>query len=147
MAHDEKNEDNDFHVNDREGTESEAESDNAEVEFDPLLSNSGKSKNVSGKYEENSRFATLAERIKTYLPDEGIHEGSGIGVVGALYGRLPMGTRRKTAWLSLCLFVIVGGFWILDSLKDTVLEESVGLEYQPQAKMLSVLLTFILVVQ
>ncbi len=143
MAHDENNAYNDSHVNDMEGTEP----DGSEEEIHPLLTTPETPKNISGKNEVTNRFAKLAQRIKTYLPDEGIREGGGNGVVGALYGRLPVETRRKTGWLSLCLFVIVGGFWILDSLKDTVLEESVGLEYQPQAKMLSVLFTLVLVVQ
>ncbi len=143
MAHDENNEYNDSHVNDMEGTEP----DDSEEDMHPLLSTPETPKSASGKNEVTSRFAKLAERIKTYLPDEGIHEGGGNGVVGALYGRLTVETRQKTSWLSLCLFVIVGGFWMLDSLKDTVLEESVGLKYQPQAKMLSVLFTLVLVVQ
>lgn len=49
--------------------------------------------------------------------------------------------------LSLTLFSIIGGFWLLDSLKDTVLEGTVGLEYQPRAKLLSVAVTLLLVIQ
>lgn len=49
--------------------------------------------------------------------------------------------------LSLTLFAIIGGFWLLDSLKDTVLEGTVGLEYQPRAKLVSVAVTLLLVIQ
>ena len=49
--------------------------------------------------------------------------------------------------LSLTLFSIIGGFWLLDSLKDTVLEGTVGLEYQPRAKLVSVAVTLLLVIQ
>ncbi len=148
MAHDENKKDNDSHVSDREGsTELEIESDDTGEEMDYLLSNSETSKGVPGKYEAYNRFAKTAKRIKTYLSDTGVRESGGNGVVGTLYGRLSLETRRKTGWLSLCLFVIIGGFWLLDSLKDTVLEKSIGMEYQPQAKMLSVLLTLVLVVQ
>lgn len=45
------------------------------------------------------------------------------------------------------LFSIIGGFWLLDSLKDTVLEGTVGLEYQPRAKLVSVAVTLLLVIQ
>eukprot|EP01084_Bolivina_argentea_P297385 512317_1 len=148
MAHNENNEYNSSHVSGRGGsTESEIESDDTGEEMDYLLSNYETSKGVPGKYEAYNRFAKTAKRIKTSLSDTGIGEGGGNGVVGALYGHLSLETRRKTGWLSLCLFVIIGGFWLLDSLKDTVLEKSIGMEYQPQAKMLSVLLTLVLVVQ
>lgn len=49
--------------------------------------------------------------------------------------------------LSLTLFSIIGGFWLLDSLKDTVLEGTVGLENQPRAKLVSVAVTLLLVIQ
>lgn len=55
--------------------------------------------------------------------------------------------RPKHEQLSLTLFSIIGGFWLLDSLKDTVLEGTVGLEYQPRAKLLSVAVTLLLVIQ
>lgn len=49
--------------------------------------------------------------------------------------------------LSLTLFSIIGGFWLLDSLKDTVLEGTVGMEFQPRAKLVSVAVTLLLVIQ
>ncbi len=139
---------NDSHVSDSVGSsiELEIESDDTGQEMEYLLSNSETSNGAPGKCKDN-RFAETAKRIKIYLSDTGIGEGGGNGVVGALYGSLSLETRRKIAWLSLCLFVIIGGFWLLDSLKDTVLEKSIGMEYQPQVKVLSLLLTLALVVQ
>lgn len=47
-------------------------------------------------------------------------------------------------WLSSILFIIIGGFWLLDSLKDTVFASIVGLEHQPWAKFCSVMFTLLL---
>ncbi|OQR89924.1 hypothetical protein ACHHYP_05942 [Achlya hypogyna] len=54
-----------------------------------------------------------------------------------LYGDIAEDDRWRAAWLSGTLFFIIGGYWLLRSLKDTVLATLVGLEYQPMAKMLS----------
>jgi ATP:ADP antiporter, AAA family len=51
----------------------------------------------------------------------------------------------RVAFLSSMLCCIIGSFWLLDSLKDTVFATIVGLEHQPLAKMLSVLTTLVLV--
>jgi len=40
---------------------------------------------------------------------------------------------------------IIGSFWLLDSLKDTVFATLVGLEHQPVAKVLSVITTLFVV--
>ncbi|CAB1114844.1 AAA [Ectocarpus sp. CCAP 1310/34] len=68
-------------------------------------------------------------------------------VLHGLYGHLPREDVPRIVWLSLTLFAIIGGFWLLDSLKDTVLEGTVGLEYQPRAKLVSVAVTLLLVIQ
>jgi len=54
-----------------------------------------------------------------------------------LYGDIPWSDMPRVAWLSCTLFFIIGGFWILDSLKDSVFENTVGIEYQPNAKLVS----------
>lgn len=41
------------------------------------------------------------------------------------------------------LAIIICGFWLLDSLKDPVLAQIVGIEYQPIAKLLSVVVTLL----
>jgi AAA family ATP:ADP antiporter len=43
------------------------------------------------------------------------------------------------------LSMIVGGFWLLDSLKDPIFATIVGIEYQPTAKLLSVAFTLVVV--
>lgn len=60
---------------------------------------------------------------------------------------MPAFAPDRSRQLSMTLFSIIGGFWLLDSLKDTVLEGTVGLEYQPRAKLLSVAVTLLLVIQ
>ncbi|KAM3570616.1 hypothetical protein VYU27_007333, partial [Nannochloropsis oceanica] len=62
-----------------------------------------------------------------------------------LYGQVPEGDLLPMiSFLSGILFVIIGGFWLLDSLKDTVFASIVGLRYQPWAKFTSVLFTLFL---
>lgn len=51
----------------------------------------------------------------------------------------------RLVWLSVILYCIIGSFWLLDSLKDTVFATMVGLEYQPVAKLISVFTTLVLV--
>lgn len=53
----------------------------------------------------------------------------------------------RVLFLSLTLFFIIGGYWLLRSLKDAVLSSLVGLEYQPLAKVYSlvVVLTVIFI--
>mmetsp|Transcript_7572 Transcript_7572/g.19301 ORF Transcript_7572/g.19301 Transcript_7572/m.19301 type:complete len:452 (-) Transcript_7572:418-1773(-) len=46
--------------------------------------------------------------------------------------------------LSAMLFCIIGVYWLLRSLKDTVLATTVGIEYQPRAKMVSLCVVFVL---
>ncbi|CAM9610520.1 unnamed protein product [Chrysoparadoxa australica] len=65
---------------------------------------------------------------------------------GAGHAQSAPGDFAHVLWLSATLFSIIGGFWLLDSLKDTVLEVTLGMEYQPRAKLSSVLVTLLLVV-
>jgi len=51
----------------------------------------------------------------------------------------------RVMWLSVMLCSIIGSFWLLDSLKDTVFATLVGLEHQPVAKVLSVITTLFVV--
>eukprot|EP00635_Sarcinochrysidales_sp_CCMP3193_P011699 CAMPEP_0118889864 /NCGR_PEP_ID=MMETSP1166-20130328/589_1 /TAXON_ID=1104430 /ORGANISM="Chrysoreinhardia sp, Strain CCMP3193" /LENGTH=623 /DNA_ID=CAMNT_0006828461 /DNA_START=135 /DNA_END=2006 /DNA_ORIENTATION=+ len=66
-------------------------------------------------------------------------------VVEVLYGEVSYDEMPRIMWLSALLCAIIGGFWLLDSLKDTVLATTVGLEYQPRAKLLSVCVTLVVV--
>ena len=57
-----------------------------------------------------------------------------------LYGdKLPPSETIRTLCLSSTLFFMIGGYWLLRSLKDPVLTALCGVEAIPQAKMLSVL--------
>ena len=57
-----------------------------------------------------------------------------------LYGdKLPPMETVRTLCLSSTLFFMIGGYWLLRSLKDPVLTALCGVEAIPQAKMLSVL--------
>ena len=49
----------------------------------------------------------------------------------------------KVLFHGLILSFIIAGFWLLDSLKDPVLTTIVGIEYQPMAKLGSVVVTLI----
>uniref|UniRef100_A0A7S3JRE1 ADP,ATP carrier protein n=1 Tax=Aureoumbra lagunensis TaxID=44058 RepID=A0A7S3JRE1_9STRA len=66
-------------------------------------------------------------------------------LINFLYGEVDYDEMPRIMWLSALLCAIIGGFWLLDSLKDTVLATTVGLEYQPRAKVLSVCVTLIVV--
>lgn len=63
-----------------------------------------------------------------------------------LYGSITPSERRKVALLSGTLFFIIGGYWLLRSLKDSVLAALVGLEYQPVAKVASLFVVLVAVV-
>ena len=54
-----------------------------------------------------------------------------------LYGELDPESRTRALWLGGTLFFIVGGYWLLRSLKDPVLATICGVEYIPKAKILS----------
>lgn len=57
-----------------------------------------------------------------------------------LWGGLQPVDRLKFGLLSLIFFCIIGSYWLLRTQKDAVFSSIVGLEYQPQAKILSLLL-------
>mmetsp|Transcript_19744 Transcript_19744/g.44829 ORF Transcript_19744/g.44829 Transcript_19744/m.44829 type:complete len:616 (-) Transcript_19744:219-2066(-) len=55
-----------------------------------------------------------------------------------LYGDVEAKEVRRILALATTLFFMIGGYWLLRSLKDTVLTALCGVEYIPKAKMLSV---------
>lgn len=57
--------------------------------------------------------------------------------------RIPFKQLPLITFHALILSVIVAGFWLLDSLKDPVLARIIGIEYQPVAKVISVLSTLV----
>jgi ATP:ADP antiporter, AAA family len=81
-------------------------------------------------------------RVNTWLASGGSLSQA---VIEGLYGQIPNEELLPMiSWLSAILFTIIGGFWLLDSLKDTVFASIVGLRYQPWAKACSVLFTLVL---
>ncbi|CAM9924284.1 unnamed protein product [Heterosigma akashiwo] len=97
--------------------------------------------------EENGVWMSddLAEKIKKEYEGKKPADHWFYALLENLYGDLPWREMKRIAWLSLILFFIIGGFWILDSLKDAVFEQSVGLAHQPKAKLASVAVTVALV--
>ena len=58
-------------------------------------------------------------------------------IVTTLYGELQHEQLVQASYFSALLCFVVGIYWMMRSLKDSVFATLVGLEYQPQAKMLS----------
>lgn len=52
----------------------------------------------------------------------------------------------KVMWLSTTLFFVVGGYWLLRSIKDPIISVIDGVEYIPQAKIASLFVVFALVI-
>lgn len=52
----------------------------------------------------------------------------------------------RVVWLSSALFFVVGGYWLLRSLKDPIMSGISGVEYIPQAKIVSLFVVLALVV-
>eukprot|EP00965_Chrysotila_dentata_P154393 5102068-Pleurochrysis_carterae.AAC.4 len=65
-------------------------------------------------------------------------------LVRALYGDLPHEQLVQASFFSLLLCMIVGVYWMMRSLKDSVFATTVGLEYQPTAKMLSLVVVTVM---
>eukprot|EP00592_Proboscia_alata_P001521 CAMPEP_0194368486 /NCGR_PEP_ID=MMETSP0174-20130528/16732_1 /TAXON_ID=216777 /ORGANISM="Proboscia alata, Strain PI-D3" /LENGTH=672 /DNA_ID=CAMNT_0039144891 /DNA_START=263 /DNA_END=2281 /DNA_ORIENTATION=+ len=55
-----------------------------------------------------------------------------------LYGDIPLSEIRRVFLLSLTFFFMIGGYWLLRSLKDPVITALCGVSVIPRAKMLSV---------
>jgi len=62
-----------------------------------------------------------------------------------LYGKMSFEEKLRLVWLASTLFFIIGGYWLLRSLKDPVIATICGVEYIPLAKMLSVVVVLVLV--
>lgn len=59
--------------------------------------------------------------------------------------QVPTRQIPRVLFHGLILACIIAGFWLIDSLKDPVLATTIGIEYQPIAKLLSVLTTLVVV--
>ena len=58
---------------------------------------------------------------------------------------IPTETLPRILFHGLILACIICGFWLLDSLKDPIIANTIGMEYQPLAKFLSVISTLVVV--
>jgi AAA family ATP:ADP antiporter len=55
-----------------------------------------------------------------------------------LYGKMSWNEKARLFWLAATLFFIIGGYWLLRSIKDPVIAAINGVEAIPKAKMASV---------
>ena len=55
-----------------------------------------------------------------------------------LYGKMSWDEKARLFWLAATLFFIIGGYWLLRSIKDPIIIAIDGVEAIPKAKMLSV---------
>lgn len=58
---------------------------------------------------------------------------------------IPVHQLSRVLFHGIMLSVIIMGFWLLDSLKDPILELFIGMAFQPSAKIISVCTTLVLV--
>ena len=69
-----------------------------------------------------------------------------MGIIRFLYGELSHEALVQATFFSSLLCFIVGVYWMMRSLKDSVFASVVGLEYQPQAKMFSLVVVSVVLV-
>jgi AAA family ATP:ADP antiporter len=67
-------------------------------------------------------------------------------LVSKVTGNLEGDDLVRVMWLSCTLFFIVGGYWLLRSLKDPIMSVINGVEYIPSAKIASLFVVFGLVI-
>ncbi|CAN0028996.1 unnamed protein product, partial [Laminaria digitata] len=100
------------------------------------------------------RSAEVDDAGKPYLDTEkwqkmGGTDGGSPGLLErlftGLYGDLPVEDRLRVAWLAGTLFFIIGGYWLLRSLKDPIVGTILGVDYIPSCKMVSLVVVFFLV--
>jgi ATP/ADP translocase len=59
--------------------------------------------------------------------------------------KVPYKELPRVLFHGLLLSSIIAGFWLLDSLKDPIVANTIGIEYQPIAKLMSVVSTLVIV--
>ena len=69
-----------------------------------------------------------------------------MSIIRFLYGELSHEALVQATFFSALLCFIVGVYWMMRSLKDSVFASVVGLEYQPQAKMFSLVVVSVVLV-
>lgn len=99
---------------------------------------------VDGEWESmgtGTSSASLASRTSRYLQSFISTE-----VSARVMGDRDRNEILKVAWLSITLFFVVGGYWLLRSIKDPIMATIDGVEYIPQAKIASLFVVFALVI-
>lgn len=79
---------------------------------------------------------SISSRASQYFDD----------LVNKVTGDLEGDDLLRVLWLSCTLFFIVGGYWLLRSLKDPIMSVINGVEYIPSAKIASLFVVFGLVI-
>ncbi|CAM9648266.1 unnamed protein product, partial [Phaeothamnion confervicola] len=104
---------------------------------------------ASAEVDEAGRPYLAKEKWQRMTMPAGAGAGGGGGSLEALftklYGNLPPEERFRVLWLAGTLFFIIGGYWLLRSLKDPIVSTIVGVEYIPKCKMMSLVVVFVLV--
>ncbi|MGM0440485.1 MAG: NTP/NDP exchange transporter [Chlamydiota bacterium] len=67
------------------------------------------------------------------------------GFLRALWGDLSPREVKKFSLLSLIITIILGNYWMLRSMKNPIFQDLVGMEYQPYAKMASIVVVAIVI--
>ena len=66
-------------------------------------------------------------------------------VFSRLYGKMTWDDKIRLTWLSTTLFFIIGGYWLLRSIKDPIIVAINGVEAIPKAKIASVVVITVVV--
>jgi AAA family ATP:ADP antiporter len=84
----------------------------------------------------------------SYFPSgrEALQRVFGTNFTSRIVGDMEGDEMLKVTWLSATLFFVVGGYWLLRSLKDPIISTIDGVEYIPQAKIASLFVVFALVI-
>mmetsp|Transcript_14564 Transcript_14564/g.24200 ORF Transcript_14564/g.24200 Transcript_14564/m.24200 type:complete len:584 (+) Transcript_14564:132-1883(+) len=90
----------------------------------------------SQKWQKMNTTSTISDRASAFLE----------GVRRRITGDLEGDDLLRVMWLSSTLFFIVGGYWLLRSLKDPIMSVINGVEYIPQAKIASLFVVLGLVI-
>jgi len=97
------------------------------------------------RMEMNAGLSTedfASSRAWRYLNDK-LSESFSVSRIGI---DMQIDELTRVLWLSSTLFFIVGGYWLLRSLKDPIMSAIDGVEYIPQAKIASLFVVFGLVI-
>jgi len=112
----------------------------------PIVVGSGKL-TVGGTAERNNRGKAHLANVPmskmgvgaTTPDDEADDDNVFEATFSRLYGKMSWSEKQRLFWLASTLFFIIGGYWLLRSIKDPVIATINGVEAIPKAKMLSVI--------